>query len=822
MTFGRIGLLLGFLFFSSQGLTSPACFAEPQTAAGKVDAGDSVPLPRMPADPPSKAPDHENAIGLDFLKHFLQDQKAIWTSPIHLRPADADWLVPFGIAKGALLATDTEYSKHLSNSPSRMKYSNDLSNYGVATMAASGAGFYFLGQLTHDDHKRETGLLAGEAAIDSFAVDYTLKYAFGRQRPLQDNYQGKFWQGGDSFPSEHAAAAWSIASVIAHEYPGPLTALLAYGGATAISAARIGAKQHFPTDVFVGSAIGWFVGEHVYRAHHDPELGGSEWQTYAESRDEAPDRKKTTVGSPYVRLDSWVYPALERLAALGYLGTEFLGVRPWTRVECARLVEEAGEKIGADGSVSGEASGIYSALAKEFESEIHGLEGRESERYIQLESVYARALGIDGQPLHDSEHFGQTITNDYGRPFAEGLNTISGLSGWGTWDRFTIYASGEYQHAPSSPTYSDQVRATLSNIDATPLQAGVFPSGDEFHVLDTYVAANFADWNLSFGKQSMWWSPNQGSAFLISDNADPMYMFRASRITPLTLPWVSRWLGPVKFDFFIGKLVGHSFPPRPLIHGEKFSIKPTPNLELGFSRTAVFGGVGRPLTLAAFWNTYTSFKSSTFYQASNNPGKRTGGFDVTYRVPLLRNWLTVYLDSISDDDITPLRNAIRSGINPGFYLPRLPGLRKLDFRVEAVNTARPPYGGGLNGGHYIYFDSFYHDLYTNKGNIIGSWIGRDGMGFQAWTTYWFDPRKSLEFGYRHAKITKDFIPDGGTYNDGSVQLNWWARNDLNVSSFVQYEQWKIPLLARVPQTNWTTSIQVAFWPRSLKKTAGLN
>jgi hypothetical protein len=802
---------------SSRGMTSPACYAMPQAAASAGNSSDTTPLPRMPADPPSSDAGRENTIGLEFLQHLLQDQKAIWTSPFHLRSVDADWLVPFGMATSALLATDTERSKHLSNSPTRLKYSNDLSNFGIASMAAADAGFYFLGRFSHDDHKRETGLLAGEAAIDSFAVDYTLKYAFGRQRPLQDNYQGKFWQGGDSFPSEHAAAAWSIASVIAHEYPGPLTTLLAYGGATAISAARISAKQHFPADVFIGSAIGWWVGEHVYRTHHDPKLGGSEWQTYAESHDEGPDRKKTTVGSPYVRLDGWVYPAFERLAALGYLRTEFLGIRPWTRSECARLVEEAGEMLRADQSVHGEAYGIFTALAREFGSEINGLEGRASERYIQLESVYARALGIDGQPLHDSKHFGQTISNDYGRPIAEGLNTVSGLSGWGTWDRFTIYASGEYQHAPSSPTYSDQLRATLSSIDQTSLQSGAFPSVEQFQFLDTYVAANFSDWNFSFGKQSMWWSPNQGSAFLISDNADPMYMFRASRVTPLVLPWVSRWLGPVNFDFFIGKLSGHSYPPRPLIHGEKISIKPTPNLELGFSRTAVFGGVGRPLTLAAFWNTYTSLGSSTFYQASDNPGKRTGAFDVTYRVPLLRNWLTVYLDSISDDDVSPLRNAIRSGINPGFYLPRLPGLRKLDFRAEAVNTAVPPYGGRPNDGHYIYFDSFYHDLYTNKGNIIGSWIGREGMGFQAWSTYWFSPRNSLEFGYRHAKIAKTFIPDGGTYNDGSLQLSWWAHNDLNVSTFVQYEHWTIPLLAPVPQTNWTASVQVAYWPRSWKK-----
>jgi hypothetical protein len=60
---------------------------------------------------------------------------------------------------------------------------------------------------------------------------------------------------------------------------------------------------------------------------------------------EAPREKPRSVGSPYVELDSWIYPAIERLAALGYIHTQFLGMRPWTRLECALSVQEAGEEI---------------------------------------------------------------------------------------------------------------------------------------------------------------------------------------------------------------------------------------------------------------------------------------------------------------------------------------------------------------------------------------------------------------------------------------------------------------------------------------------
>ena len=198
-----------------------------------------------PATPPAAAASHEDSLGIRLLKNLAEDQRAIWTSPSRLRFTDADWILPLGLATGGMIATDSDFSKHLSNSPNRLSRSNSFSNYGLGAMAAAGGGFYFWGRMVHDDHKQEAGILAGEAALDSYGFTSAFKYSIGRERPLQDDYRGRFRQGGDSMPSEHAAAAWSIASVIAHEYPGPLTTFLAYGAATAVSLSRVTAKQHF-------------------------------------------------------------------------------------------------------------------------------------------------------------------------------------------------------------------------------------------------------------------------------------------------------------------------------------------------------------------------------------------------------------------------------------------------------------------------------------------------------------------------------------------------------------------------------------------------
>ena len=764
-------------------------------------------IPRDDSTTDEKKAARENSLSTHLLKVFLEDQKAIWTCPAHVHLVDADWLIPLGAATGIMLATDTEYSKHLSNSPSRIKYSGDVSNYGIGAIAGVGAGFYFIGYLTHDEHKRETGFLAGEAALDSLVPTYVIKYAFGRERPLQDNYRGDFFEGGVSFPSEHSAAAWSIASVIAHEYPGPLTSILAYGAASAVSFSRITAKQHFPSDVLIGSTIGWLVGAYVYRTHHNPDLPGSAWPTYAESQEES---ATTPAGSPYVELDSWIYPAIERLAALGYIDSTFLGMRPWTRAECTRLVQEAGDNIESGGAARGDVYSLFLALQNEFQEDTDALAGA-GESAVHLESLYAMATGIDGQPLNDSYHFGQTIINNYGRPYQEGFNTWDGFSGYATEGRYTIYVRGEYQHSPSAPAFSLPVRQYIATVDENPLQpATPFSTVNRFRLLDTYVAATAANWNFAFGKQSLWWGPDYGSAMVFGDNAEPIYMFRASRIAPFTLPWIfGRLLGPMKIDAFFGKLSGNEFPPRPLIHGEKVSFKPTKNIEFGFTRMAEFGGVGRALTPAAVWNSYISVHSSNNYAANANPGKRTGGFDFSYRLPLMRDWVSLYMDSMSADDTSPLSAPRRAGINPGMHLVRFPKIPKLDLRVEGVNTDTPSSG---KGGHLIYWDIFYHDLSTNKNNLIASWIGRDGTGIQAWSTYRFGARNELQLGYRHAKVSGDFVPGGETVNDASAHLAWWLKDSIDLSVGVQYERWLAPILAPNAQTNWTSSAAITFWP----------
>src|SRR6266850_5907139 len=306
---------------------------------------------------------HQGLQGLG--KRFLEDQEQIWTSPAKIRFSDTRWLAPLSGITAGLFVTDTDYSKHLSQNPTTISHYKTLSNAGVGALIGGAGGMWLLGHVGHNEHWSETGFLAGEAAINSLVAVEALKYSLGRQRPFQGNGSGPFFQRGTSFPSEHSAAAWSIAGVVAHEYPGPLMKIMAYGLASLVDYSRIRGRQHFPSDVFVGSIMGNLIAQNIYSRHHDPGLGGGEWRSISQIFRGDGNLSPSNMGSSYVPMDSWIYPAFDRLAALGYVDSGFLGMRPWTRLECARLLNEAGESFLSPDSPS-EAAKTYFVLAREF------------------------------------------------------------------------------------------------------------------------------------------------------------------------------------------------------------------------------------------------------------------------------------------------------------------------------------------------------------------------------------------------------------------------------------------------------------------------
>jgi hypothetical protein len=214
------------------------------------------------------------------VKHVAQDEEGIVLSPIHAPAYNLWWIVPFGAATGVSLHYDTEAIQDLGVHTTRENDFNKLSDYAglYLPFAAAGVG-YAAGDVKHSDYLKETAVLSAEAMADAGILDEGMKYALDREYPLADNAKGGFWPKGPkgwpnnpSMPSEHAMNVWSFAHVVAGQYDGIATKALVYGVASTVSVSRVLARQHFPSDVLVGSTFGYLIGGYVLN-HRSKEHG---------------------------------------------------------------------------------------------------------------------------------------------------------------------------------------------------------------------------------------------------------------------------------------------------------------------------------------------------------------------------------------------------------------------------------------------------------------------------------------------------------------------------------------------------------------------
>jgi hypothetical protein len=348
---------------------------------------------------------------------------------------------------------------------------------------------------------------------------------------------------------------------------------------------------------------------------------------------------------------------------------------------------------------------------------------------------------------------------------------------------------------------------------------------NRFDLLDSTVAVTFRNTQFSFGKQSQWWGPGESGSLLFSDNAEPIVMFKIDSVSPYRVPLLSSVLGPIRTEYFLGRLTGHQFEangnqllgpgninPQPFLDGAKVSFKPTSNLEIGMGFTAQFVGPGLPFTWRDYLRTFYVHSQTGPTTAANNPAKRITSADFSYRVPGLRDWFTFYLDAMAVDEISPI-GSTRATVNPGIYLPKFPHLHQLELRAEGINE---PLTAEFAPGFVYFGDRRYRSGYTNDGNLLGNAIGRAGRGGQGWMTYWFSPRSSLQFGYRLQEVSKDFL-GGGRLADYSAAGNIMLARNLSLNGYLQYEEWNFRLLSAAVQSNVTASVQLTFYPKRLHR-----
>lgn len=243
--------------------------------AASAQVGEKQDLPRVPAG--ANLPDSHQS----FLHSFAHDEWTIWSSPFRGSNYDSrtvrKYVVPFALVSAALLATDRKSADVLPNSRDQAVWSGRVSQAGASyTLAGASGAMFLLGKATGNRHTQETGWLALQAIAHTQLVVFGMKQITNRRRPVTDNVPSRFWDGGDSFPSGHAATSFAVATVFAYEYRHHLAIpILAYSIAAGVSASRVSARRHWASDIFVGGSTGFLIGRFLYKLHHNPDLPGS-------------------------------------------------------------------------------------------------------------------------------------------------------------------------------------------------------------------------------------------------------------------------------------------------------------------------------------------------------------------------------------------------------------------------------------------------------------------------------------------------------------------------------------------------------------------
>jgi membrane-associated phospholipid phosphatase len=211
----------------------------------------------------------------EVIPNILEDQREIWTFPAPL--AQDHNIIPAAAFVAGAAATmawaDPPGARYFRNSHAFNTYNSVFATTNTLLVTAlTPVPFYLAGMWKKDVKAKKTALFSAEALADSEVVLTVLKQVTNRERPISippnGRFSDSFWDGGrrsfttsSSFPSGHAIAAFSVATVVARRYRDHRWApFVAYGAAAAIGFSRMTLSAHFASDVLVGGVLGYSIG----------------------------------------------------------------------------------------------------------------------------------------------------------------------------------------------------------------------------------------------------------------------------------------------------------------------------------------------------------------------------------------------------------------------------------------------------------------------------------------------------------------------------------------------------------------------------------
>lgn len=389
-----------------------------------------------------------------------------------------------------------------------------------------------------------------------------------------------------------------------------------------------------------------------------------------------------------IPVDSRLYGDFELLELKGLIRSGLLSTRPFSRLEGARLAEEAAEELKKRSGPGRTARIAVRRLQREFRLDMQRNAGAEIK---PLDEAYIHALYSDKEPRFPAANAG-------GRQFGSGLNSIAGLrASAAIRDNLVIHLNPEYGQTDSS--YA--------------------------RIEEGYLMLRFYGIEALAGRDHMWWGPGLHGDLVMTSNATAFDMVKATSTHPFLLPWKLGRLGLLRPTLFLARLEKERDYPNAKLLGMRLDFKPVPPLQLGLSRVFMFGGKGRESLSGGDWLDIFTARDSAEHSDSPVNGNQLVSIDASFVYvnegnPFIPFSGIKLYGELGAEDSSGNRTPTGRAFMYGFLLDGPFRAEGLDLRMEYANT-----GLSERYGPLWYRHSVYTSGYTHRGRVMGHHMGGD-------------------------------------------------------------------------------------------------
>ncbi len=394
-----------------------------------------------------------------------------------------------------------------------------------------------------------------------------------------------------------------------------------------------------------------------------------------------------------IPLESWVYPALDRLSAAGLIESSLQGNRPWSRREAARQTAEATGRAGESQPPSA-ALRLLEQLINEFAGELTAEPSPLHLRRTEVSGIYQE--GSPSPYPGTAAYQFPLVYNRYGLTYSKGQNVEVSLQAEASFGKIFLAEwrpLGQWREGTGSST------RTLTGV----ARLGLGPA------------------ELSAGRQPLWWGKGRHGSLLLTNNARPLDLFRLTNPHPATPPLIFAPLGPTRFDLFVTRLEADREVSRPWLTGMRFDFRPLPWLEAGLGRTIMFGGREAPgVNLGDFLEILGGENPSDGEEDRSNS---IAGLDLSLTLPLAGG-VRLYGELAGEDEAGHFCSG--HAWLAGVFLPFLGPDQRGSLRLEYADLTWEKHGTNP-----WYRHGLYRSGYTYRGKILGHHAGGGARDYSA-------------------------------------------------------------------------------------------